>query len=533
MATDEFLNEDELITRRAVRAVRRAGPIALAFAVAAGLATYLLQDVGESTYVSEAVVELTDETAAGIGAARSRNNALQEIEAQTLRIESAQFRNSVSEAIVVTDGELISVSATNREDTPVITITAVASTASVAEAAAVAATEQFVNLRVGDANEALERELNPLTGQRDDQLQTIEDMRLELESLRDGDAASTDEISILESRIAAALRRLAEYEKAIQEREFLILSAGGEVQVVNLASAAVESSPSSFMRPLQVAVLALVLALIAAVVVSRVRGRLTLLDDIRAVAGPDIPVLATVPEFRRKFRDGSSALVVGRRNARREAEAFRYLRSAIEVATQGQTPLVVAFTSANPNEGKSVTAGNYALAMARSGRSVAVLDGDLLNSTVSDLFDAEGDNAFAAVMTGQLDPSTKEWFAYPTNEQPVHLLVSPSGSVPVSRYELASERVEAVYGKLETQWNTIVVDCPPVLAVSDSMVLTKAADVAILCVRMGKTSRRQLDNALTQLEQHQVKIAGIVTTFASESSESWYNYGYGYGNSDD
>ncbi|MCB0989568.1 MAG: CpsD/CapB family tyrosine-protein kinase [Acidimicrobiales bacterium] len=522
------MDEDELITRRALRSLRKAAPIAVLVAIAAGLAAFLTQTVSDPTYSSKASVELTDEAAAGIGASRTRNDALQEIAAQLLRLESAEFEVAVAERMGDQGDDLIRFFGTNSEETPVIVITAEATNAQAAQLGVDAAVDEFVAQRVVESNENLSRELTPLREQRDQVLADIDALRAQLDEAR-ANGATQDEISILENRTGQALDRLGDYDKAIQEREFLIASSAGEVRVINRATPAVESAQSSIMRPVQIAVLALVLTLIAAVVISRVRGKLNLLDDVRAVAGPDVPILATIPKFRKKFSDGSAALVVGRRNARREAEAFRYMRTAIEVATEGQTPLVVAFTSANPNEGKSVTAGNYALAMARSGRSTVVLDGDLLNSTVSELFDAEGQNAFAAVMHGNVDPTTEQWFEYPTSGEPVTLLVSPKAKNSASRYELASSHVNAVYGKLETSWNTVVVDCPPALAVSDALVLAKEADVAILVVRMGKTSRRELDNALIQCEQAGVRLAGIVTTHSTEKAESYYGYGYSYG----
>ena len=96
MADSRYLDEDELITRRALRSLRKAAPIAVLVAIAAGLAAFLTQTVSDPTYSSKASVELTDEAAAGIGASRTRNDALQEIAAQLLRLESAEFEVAVA-----------------------------------------------------------------------------------------------------------------------------------------------------------------------------------------------------------------------------------------------------------------------------------------------------------------------------------------------------------------------------------------------------------------------------------------------------
>ena len=532
---DNSLNEDELITRRAIRALKGAAPFALAATVLVFIAAYFLIGESDPAYQSEGAVELTDERAAGINTSRTRSDALQEIDGRTQRLSGLEF----FELVTTTLGEpaasqLSSIDATAREETPVITITGTASTPEAARAGVDTAIALFVAERDNELRSSLEAELVSLRSQREEQEQTIDDLADELAVLRAAEAPQ-DQISILENRTKSALDRLSEYDTAIQEREFLADSSNGQVRIVNPAGPAVSVAANRIARPLQLAVLVMVLSLIGAVLFNRLRGKLNLLDEVRAVAGPDVPILATVPKFRKKYRSRENALVVGKRNARREAEAFRYLRTSIEVATNQRAPLVVAFTSSNANEGKSVTAGNYALATARADRSVCVLDGDLLNSSVADLFGAQGDNAFLALMNGDIDPTTQPWHAVATSGKNVDLMVSKRGTLATSRQELPSGKVSQSMTRLAGIYDTIVVDCPPVLAVSDSMVLARAADVAVLVVRMGKTSRRDLDKALTQLEQNKVDLAGIVITHSVDASESYYGYGYGYayGNGND
>lgn len=531
MADNSLPDDDELITRRAVRAVRRAVPLAIGLAALAFAASFLLAGTPEPSFQSDGNVELTDERAAGINSSRSRTDALREIDGRMRRIGSDEFLAAVQASMGADGAAVTSLSATAQEDTPVITVTATATNAADAVSAVDTAIDAFVAERDQELRDSLDAELVPLRSQREDQLQTITDLSDELASAR-ATNASQDEISILESRTASALSRLADFDRAIQEREFLAESANGQVRVVNRATEATEVTTNRFARPVQLAVLVFVVGLVAAVLYNRLRGRLHLLDDVRAVTGPDVPILATVPKFRPKFRKGTDALVVGRRNARREAEAFRYLRTSIEVATEQHTPIVVAFTSANANEGKSVTAGNYALATARAGRTVGVLDGDLLNSSVAGLFDIGGDNAFLALMNGEVKVRDGGFHGVSTSDKPVELLVRPQGTLPIARQELPTDAVERVFDDLCDEYDVVVVDCPPVLAVSDSVVLTRSADVAVLVVRMGKTARRDLEKALTQLDQSRVKLAGVVITHSTDKSESYYGYGYAYGNTD-
>jgi len=532
VAEDHFMNEDELITRRAVRALKRAAPFAFLAASLAFAAAFLLGGESDPVFKSEGAIELTDDRAAGISSSRSRTDALQEIDGRVQRIEGAAF---FAEVLAVLDAgqatQLLDINATANESTPVIKVSATASTPSAAAAGVDAAITVFIADRDAELNDRLEAELASLRRQRENQLLDIQALSVEIESIRD--AGTQSEISILENRTASSLARLADYDTAIQEREFLADSANGQVRVINQASDPSDVATNPIARPLQLAVLVLVLALIGAVLFNRLRGRLHLLDEVRAVAGPDVPILATVPKFRKKFRKGAAAVVVGRRNARREAEAFRYLRTSIEVATDNEIPLVVAFTSSSANEGKSVTAANYALATARADRTVAILDGDLLNSSVADLFEAEGENAFLALMNGEVDASTENWHRVSTSGAHLDLMVSRKMALSGGRQELPTIAVERSLQKLVQVYDTVVLDCPPILAVSDAMVLTRAADVAVMVVRMGKTTRRDLDKALTQLEQNKIEIAGIVITHSVDDSESYYGYGYAYGGRDD
>ena len=501
--------------------------MALIVASIVGVAVSYRASPAPSSYLSTGSLELTDEVAGGIDAVRGRNDALVEIESQILQLESAEFGQLISGALGDDAVELLSLRARSREQSSVITIEAIASNPATAQLAVSAALDEFIEFRVDRQATLLQAELATLNEQRKEQLILIDDLAAELEVAR-GDGVS-DEISILESRTAAALRRLEQYDIAIQEREFVARSSAGQLRIVNVASTAVERPPQVFATGAKYAIMAFVVWLVAAVVVGRLRGRLVLLDEVSDLAGDDIPILATVPKFRRKFSSGSDALVVGRRNARREAEAFRYLRTAIEVATDGRTPVSIAFTSSSSNEGKTVTAANYALAAARAERSVALVDGDLLNPSAASVFAANGDSAFGALLSGRIDPATEPWYEVVTSGEPLHLLVS--GSVPASesRQELPTQAVEATIGKLSQIWDVVVVDCPPVLAVSDAMVLARTVDIAVMIVRLGKTTRRELTNSLVQVEQNGVDVAGIVVTHATEKNESYYGYGYGYG----
>ena len=523
-AYTEYPAEDPSL-RRAVLVLKRWGGLVVVAALVAAALVYVSQRDQTSYYRSSGTIELTDEVATGITVAGSKRDALLQIQAQQLIITSQATRDQLDAALGDRASELRSISVNTPEDTPVITITVEADSPEVAKDALSELLDLYVAGRIAEQQAKLEAELEPLRAQQQEQEDKVRSLTEELNDTRA--TATQDEISVLEKRTADALDRLDTYDTAIQEREFLRSTADGEVRVISGASDPVEVAGSPIRQAAQVGVLVLLLGAGLVVLVSRLRGRLLLLDEVRAAAG-GLPVLATVPRFRRRFRDPSEALVVGKRSARREAEGFRYLRTSLEVATDRKSPLVVAITSSGANEGKTVTSANLALAVARGGRSAALLDGDLLGASIQEMFDTDADNAFAGLLKGDIELD-RQWFGVRTPEESLTVLVDPKGSMAPERFELSSEDVEDLFGRLGRRWDTIVVDCPPVLAVSDSVVLAGAADATLIVVRLGQTTRRDLEKTLIQLEQAGVRIAGLVVTFASEKSESYYGYGYEYG----
>ncbi len=495
-------------------------------ALAAGAIGYTATSAGVANYRSESVVELTDAVAVGISSTgQKRGDARVEIEAQRRLLESSAVLQALRDELGH-DGPLV-VSTSSPEQTPVIVVGVEAETPELAEQGADAIVGIYVAQRIQAEVDRLEGELEPLRSQRVEQRELVQSIIDELNRVRG--TAPVDEVSVLENRAASALGRLDEYDVAIQEREFFQQTVEGRVRVIEEASAALDTASSPVTRAVQFALLAFFATMGLVIGFSRLRGRLLLLDEVRAVAGRDVPILATVPRFAAKFRKGPPSLVVGQPAAAREAEAFRYARSAIEVAAEGMSPLSVLITSSSSNEGKTVTSSNLALASARSGRSTALLDGDLLNSSVEKLFVAAGlTNAFRPLLAGDIDPHTQAWHHVGDAGPGLDVMLAPQHGDDDDRQELSVESVSPVLRALKKGWDVVIVDGPPVLAVSDAMILARAADITVLIVRIGTTSRRDLETAITQLRQGEVSLGGIIVTQTRERSQSYYGSGYGY-----
>ena len=515
--------------RRIALTLRRTIWWLLAFSLAVGAASYLVGSESTETFRSDASIELTGDVPAGISSSgRGRVDARVEIEAQRRLLESGVLLDELRVDFGSQGDALLKVVTSNPELTPVIVVGIESDVEELASPATNSLIDLYLATRARETVARLEAELVPLREQHLEQETLIQSLVDELAVVRE--TGSDDEISVLENRTARALDRLDVINTAIQEREFRQNTVEPPVRLVEPARQAVATKASSLTSAIQLALLALFVAAGVVVTVSRLRGRLHLLDEVRAVIGPDVPILATVPKFRKKFRKVHTALVVGESHAQREAESFRYARSAVEVASNGLSPLSVLVTSSSANEGKTVTACNLALASSKSGRSTSILDADLLNASVAKVFrQPEMHSSFDALLAGAIDPAKKGKVRHDDEVDGLDLLLMQNeGDRIAVRTELSIDTVGDVFRKLKKSWDVVIVDGPPVLAVSDSMVLARAADATVLIVRMGRTTRRDLDTAMTQLRQSGVAIAGVIASHASERGESYYGYGYQY-----
>jgi capsular exopolysaccharide synthesis family protein len=230
-----------------------------------------------------------------------------------------------------------------------------------------------------------------------------------------------------------------------------------------------------------------------------------------------LPVLTTVgrdPDSKRQpiIRDDAGG---GR------LEAFRQLRTNLQYADVDHRPRAVVVTSATPGEGKTSVAGNLAVTMARQGRRVCLVDGDLRQPSVAEYLGVVGEVGLTTVLIGKVG------IGQALQPAPNGLAVITSGETPPNPSELlSSERMGRVLDELVTHYDMVLIDAPPVLPVTDAVVLARLADAAIMVVRSGKTTRSQLTEAVTALGNVGVRVLGGVLNMAPGKSRSAYSYGY-------
>ncbi|UJL31478.1 polysaccharide biosynthesis tyrosine autokinase [Mycolicibacterium vanbaalenii] len=205
------------------------------------------------------------------------------------------------------------------------------------------------------------------------------------------------------------------------------------------------------------------------------------------------------------------------------AEAFRKLRTNLQFLSVDNPPRVIVVTSSMPHEGKSTTAINIALALAEAEHSVVLVDGDMRRPTLNKYLDMVGPVGFSTVLSGGVELSE----ALQKTRFP-GLTVLTSGAIPPNPSELlGSLAAKKLLSELRSQFDYVVVDSTPLLAVTDAAILAAGADGVLLIARYGHTKRDQLMHAVDSLNSVGAPLLGAVFSM-TPSRGSGYSYSYGY-----
>jgi len=206
------------------------------------------------------------------------------------------------------------------------------------------------------------------------------------------------------------------------------------------------------------------------------------------------------------------------------SEAYRGIRTSILFSAADTTPQVVLVSSAGPLEGKSMTSANLAVTMAQSGASTLLIDCDLRKPTVHKNFKVPRDKGLSNLLVGACGFDE----AVVRTAMP-NLHVLPCGSIPPNPSELlGSSRMVKLIEALRKKYSRIILDSPPLTAVTDAVVLSKAADGVIMVVRSGDTPREIVKNGLNQLKSVNARVLGVVLNGVDMNREGYYYYQYYY-----
>ncbi len=227
-----------------------------------------------------------------------------------------------------------------------------------------------------------------------------------------------------------------------------------------------------------------------------------------------LPSLGVIPRIRRAFTEEGGGVSVARNNVgvlsqskSQFAEAFRSLRTSLLLARTGHPPRLIVVTSSTPTEGKTTISTNLAVILSQPHAKVLLIDGDLRRPNVHHRFGLNGRVGLSTVLSGA---ATFDEAVRSIPEAP-DLDILCSGPVPPFPTEmLSSSAMQDLLRECAARYTHIIIDTPPILSVTDGVILARGADAAVLVVRYGKSTRNVVRRSRELLVRSGAPLTGVV-----------------------
>ena len=208
------------------------------------------------------------------------------------------------------------------------------------------------------------------------------------------------------------------------------------------------------------------------------------------------------------------------------SEALRSLRTVLMLSGAGSPPQVLLVTSASPGEGKSTVSTNLAVQLAQQGRRVLLVDADLRRPVLHRTFSHVHDNGLSTVLEGA---EMAQSCPYPVPDVDGLFFIPAGNIVPNPSELLGSDRFRSILGTWREEYDFIVLDTPPLLMVTDAVLLAPLVDQVLLVARYGATELADLKHSYRFLQMRAPGTpVGVVVNCVKRSKGADY-YGYGYG----
>lgn len=323
------------------------------------------------------------------------------------------------------------------------------------------------------------------------------------------------------------------YEGLLQRLRTAGVEAGLESLEIDVVDQALPPAQPVLKRQSTLILSGIIFGLLGGIVIAFLVESLdTSLSSVAEIeAATELPSLAVIPKARRTSAEQPGVLTATQKNLdvlsqpkSQFTESFRSLRTSLLLSTTGHPPRFILFTSATPSEGKTTLATNLACILAQGDARVLLIDADLRRPSVHHRFGMSGKTGITTVLTGAtpLEKATQNVAEVP------NLDILPAGPMPPFPTEmLSSEAMDQMLQRCSELYTHVVIDTPPILSVTDGVILARHADAVVLVIRHAKSSKHVVRRARDLLLRSGAPITGIVLNAVDLNSPEYYGY-YGY-----
>jgi capsular exopolysaccharide synthesis family protein len=499
----EFAAEPTFHTYLAVLRRRKWWVIAMAvLGLAISLAFSLTSPKEYSATAQVLVQSSTDATAPGSSQIPVTQT---DVQTELTLVTSAQVIGSVRSQL----GDAPPVAASEVGQTNVIAITATSGSPAQAAAVANAYAHAFVGYRQATASRNLTAAEVKLRSQ-------IDTVAQQLKSLR-GQTGSSQEAGALLNQEAVLKEQLAQMQ----------VSGAVDVGGVELVTPAQQPAAPSSPKPDRDGLLGLLAGLVLGLAVAFLRDSLDdrLSSKEAAEHAGGVPVLAMVPVVASWRGRQKAVLAAVTEPTSPAAESYRSLRTSVQFSRQERQLRSLVVTSPAASEGKTSTLANLGVVFAQMGERILMVSCDLRRPRLGQFFGFDEGTGLTTVLLGQcqLDAAIRPVAGYD------RLWALPAGQVPPNPAELLNGSLARdIFATVSQRFDLVLIDSPPVLPVTDAVLLAQHADATLMVAAAGQTSRSDLRRAAEKLAQVDVEVLGTVLNQVTRQTGYGYGYGYGY-----
>ena len=447
-----------------------------------------------------------------------------QIDTQVEVVQSPAVASAVADKLGRQASQVTGVTAAGIGDTRVLQITVRATSAEVAaKAATLYATTYQEQKRASTIAEivSLSSTLAEKVSQAKQQTDDLDD---EIARATANKAPATELQSLKAQRDASQTLYISYQQKADQASVDASLATGG-VQV--LVKGAVPGAPVS-PKPKESAALAialgLLLGLIAAVGLDFLDDSVKQVDEVERIVRP-LPVLGAIPTVADWRNRDQARLITIDNPSDAVSESYRALRTSVQFLGLRREARCLQISSPVAAEGKTTTLANLAVTLSLSGRRVTIVDCDLRRPRVHEFFGVSNEVGFTSVLLGDAPLSAAVQRVVLPDGASMQLL--PSGPLPPNPAELlGTSRVAELIAALKNECDFVLIDAPPVLPVTDAVVLSSRVDGVLMVATARVTGRRHLAQAINSFAKADGNVVGVIVNGAPTSAVYAYEYSY-------